>query len=246
MPNMTFIEQLSDLSSCNTVEDWRDRVFKLGNDLGYEQIRLAILPDPTAPVEAEHAFQYSNYSSDWLNKYTAEKLHHIDPTVSHCIRKYTPLIWSPDIFSARCQKEMYEEASSYGIKSGITLPMHGAKGELGIVCFVSDTRPDKRFHNDAYRNIPALSYFRDFILESSLKFIKPSRESNRLVSVTDRELECLKWSAAGKSSWDIGQILNCSEANVNYHFGKLYRKLNIKSRQQAIAKAISLGLIEPT
>lgn len=31
---------------------------------------------------------------------------------------------------------MHEEACGYGVKSGVTLPIHGTKGELGIVCFV--------------------------------------------------------------------------------------------------------------
>lgn len=242
---MNIIESLAELICCSSVEEWREHVFKLGGDLGYEQTRLAILPDPTAPIEAEHAFQHSNYSSDWLNKYTAEKLHHVDPTFSHCIQKSTPLIWSPEIFAARRQKELYEEASGYGIKSGVTLPIHGANGELGIVCFVSDIKPDKHFHNDANRNLPELSCFRDFILESSLKFMKFSRRTEKTISVTPRELECLKWCAVGKSSWEIGQILRCSEATVNFHFSNIRRKFNTTSRQQAIVKAINMGLIHP-
>jgi LuxR family transcriptional regulator, quorum-sensing system regulator LasR len=246
MPGMTFIERLSDLICCNTVEEWRELVFRLGRELGYEQTRLAILPDRYAPIEAEHAFQHSNYSSAWLNKYTTDKLHHVDPTFSHCLRKSIPLIWSPDIFSDRHQKEMYEEASGYGIKSGVTLPIHGARGELGIVCFVSDTRPDQHFHNDAHRNLPELSCFRDFILESSLKFMKLSSGAEKPISVTKRELECLKWSAAGKSSWEIGQILHCTEATINFHFGNIRRKFDTNSRQQAVIMAINIGLINPT
>lgn len=242
---MKFIERFSDLISCSSQEVWRNRVFKLGCDLGYEQTRLAILPDPRAPIEAENAFQQSNYSADWLNKYTAEKLHHVDPTFSHCISKSTPLIWSPKIFSARKQKEMYEEACGYGVKSGVTLPIHGAKGELGIVCFVSDTKPDKHFHRDANHHLPELACFRDFILESSLQFMKPSRQAENPISVTRRELECLNWSASGKSSWEIGHILNCTEATVNFHFSNIRRKFSTTSRQQAIAKAIGLGLIHP-
>jgi LuxR family quorum-sensing transcriptional regulator LasR len=242
---MQTIEKLSELICCDTVEDWRDLVFRMGCDLGYEKTRLAILPDPHAPIEAEHAFQHSNYSSDWLNKYTADKLHHFDPTFLHCLSKSTPLIWSPDIFSGHRQKEMYEEASGYGIRSGVTLPIHGASGELGIVCFVSDTKPDKHFHNDANRNLPELCCFRDFILESSLKFMKPSGGVETPISVTRRELECLKWCAAGKSSWEIGQILHCAEPTVNFHFNNIRRKFNTNSRQQAVVRAIKLGLIHP-
>lgn len=242
---MKFIERFYDLIDRDNLEEWRNQIFKLGCNLGYEQTRLAILPDPHAPIEAEHAFQHSNYSSDWLNKYTAEKLHYVDPTFAHCITKSTPLIWSPEIFFAQKQKEMYEEACGYGVKSGVTLPIHGAKGELGIVCFVSDINPNKRFHREAHHNLPELSCFRDFILESSLQFMKPSRETERAIPVTPRKLECLKWGASGKSSWEIGHILNCTEATVNFHFSNIRRKFSTTSRQQAIVKAISLGLIGP-
>lgn len=242
---MQFIERFSDLMCRNTVEDWRNQIFKLGSELGYEQTLLAILPDPHAPVEAEFAFLHSNYSPGWRSKYDAEKLQHVDPTFSHCICKSTPLIWSPDIFSARKQKEMYEEACGYGIRSGVTLPIHGARGELGALCFVTDTKPDKHCQRDINRSLPKLSYFRDFIFESSLQFMKPSCQKEKAISVTRCELECLKWSAAGKSSWEIGQILHCTESTVNFHFSNIRRKFNTTSRQQAVVKAINLGLIHP-
>lgn len=243
---MKVIDRYSYLLCSSTVENWRNQIFKLGNDLGYEQILLAILPDPHAPVETEFAFLHSNYSPGWRSKYDTEKMGYVDPTVTHCMCKSTPLIWSPEIFSAPKQKEMYEEASGYGLRSGVTLPIHGAKGEFGTVCFVTDTKPDKSCQRDINRSLPELSYFRDFIFESSLQFMKPSNQTKETVSVTRCELECLKWSAAGKSSWEIGLILNCTEATVNFHFGNIRHKFNTTSRQQAVVKAINLGLIHPT
>ena len=136
-------EQFADLLRCNSVTAWRDQVFRLGNELGYEQTLLAILPDRNAPVEAEFAFLHSNYSDGWRNKYDQEELQHVDPTFTHCINKSIPLIWSPDIFSFRKQKEMYEEACAYGLRSGVTLPIHGAQGEMGILCFASDAKPGR-------------------------------------------------------------------------------------------------------
>ena len=96
---MKSIEQFAGLASYTTVESWRDRIFKLGNDLGYSRTTLAIFPDSTVPMEAEFAFHHSNYSPKWRSKYDEEKMGHIDPTVSHCATKSIPLIWSPSIFS---------------------------------------------------------------------------------------------------------------------------------------------------
>jgi len=239
------IEQFINLASYSTVESWRDRIFELGGELGYEHILLAIFPDHHAPIEAEFAFLHSNYSPHWRSKYDDEKMGHVDPTVSHCATKVTPLIWTPDIFSARKQKEMYEEACGHGLRSGVTLPIHGANGELGVFCLVADMTPDKNFSRQAIRNIPTLSCLRDFVLETSLQFMKPAAQAENNVVLTPRELECLKWSAIGKSSWDIGEILNCTQATVNFHFTNIRQKFGTSTRRQALVKAIRFGIINP-
>src|SRR3989338_2996584 len=229
---MKVIERYSYLMCSSTEEDWRNQIFKLGSELGYERTLLAIFPDCDTPLEVEHAFLHTNYSTEWLDRYHTQKLGHVDPVATHCVRKSTPLIWSPNIFSGHKQKEMYEEASGHGLRSGVTLPIHGARGEMGILCFVTNTKPDKRCQHNINRSLPELSYFRDFIFESSLQFKRPSNQKKETVSITRCELECLKWGAAGKSSWEIGQILNCTEATVNFHFGNIRRKFNTTSRQQ--------------
>lgn len=242
---MNSIEKFADLMCCNTMEEWRNLLFRHGNHLGYEQTLLAIFPDRQTPVEAAYAFLHSNYSPRWRNKYDAENLGHVDPTVTHCATKSIPLIWSPEIFSARPQKEMYEEACGHGIRSGITFPIHGAKGELGVLCFVTDANPDGRFHRDAYRRLPELSLLRDFIFETSHQFMRPSDQPEEPAAITQRELECLKWSAAGKTSWETAQILHCAEATVNFHISNIRRKFGVGSRRQAIVKAIRFGMISP-
>jgi LuxR family transcriptional regulator, quorum-sensing system regulator LasR len=242
---MKSIERFASLLSYASVEAWRERIFQIGNDLGYKSTMLAIIPGRNVPVEAAAAFLQSNYSPRWRNKYDDEKMGHVDPTVSHCATKSIPLIWSPDIFSSPRQAELYEEACCYGLRSGVTLPMHGPNGELGMLCFVSDTRPDKNFMREATRNIPELSLFRDFILETSMQFMRHTVPAEQPVRLTPRELECLKWGATGKSSWEIGQILHCTEAAVNFHFSNIRRKFNTTTRNQAVIKAIHMGIIIP-
>jgi LuxR family quorum-sensing transcriptional regulator LasR len=241
---MKSTEQFFDLMCCDSVAVWRNLVIKLSNSLGYEQILLAILPDRNTPVEAEFAFMHSNYSTDWRDKYDAEKMQHIDPTFTHCTGKSTPLIWSPEIFCAKKQKEMYEEACRYGLRSGVTLPIHGAQGELGILCFVTDTKPDSRFQREAYGMLPELSYLRDILFETSLRFMKPPQAQEKAPSITPRELECIKWCAAGKSTWEIAKIFHRSESAVNLHFTNLRRKFSVSSRQQVVVKAMRSGLIQ--
>lgn len=61
--------------------------------------------------------------------------------------------------------------------------------------------------------------------------------------LTARELECLQWSAIGKSSWEISTILNISESAVNFHMANIRSKFDVTSRRQAVVQAIRFGLI---
>ena len=61
--------------------------------------------------------------------------------------------------------------------------------------------------------------------------------------LTARELECLQWSAIGKSSWEISSILRISESAVNFHMANIRAKFDVSSRRQAVAQAIRFGLI---
>ena len=65
-----------------------------------------------------------------------------------------------------------------------------------------------------------------------------------VITLTAREKEVLQWSAAGKSSWEIGRIFNCTEAGVYYHFANIRRKFDVSSRGSAVVKALELGLID--
>lgn len=242
---MNHFEKLSGLLECTTENAWRDTVFSLGKGLGFDQTLLAIFPDREAPIEASFAFLHSNYSSSWRTKYDDEALGYVDPTVTHCLTKTTPLIWSPDLFSSRRQQEMYEEACSYNLRSGITLPIHGPNGEVGILCFVSDDKAGKDFKQHAYEKMPEVSCLRDFIFESSTQFRREPAILQQRPELTRCELECLKWSAVGKTSWETAKILLCTEATINFHFSNIRRKMNVTSRRQAVVKAIRLGMIHP-
>jgi LuxR family quorum-sensing system transcriptional regulator CciR len=63
--------------------------------------------------------------------------------------------------------------------------------------------------------------------------------------LSDREKACLSWTASGKSSWEVGQILSISENTVVFHIKNAMRKLGAANRTLAAVKAIELGLIQP-
>jgi len=63
------------------------------------------------------------------------------------------------------------------------------------------------------------------------------------LGLSKREIEVLNMLATGLSNQEIGDQLYISLATVKTHVSKLYDKLDVKRRTQAIEKAKRLGII---
>ena len=61
----------------------------------------------------------------------------------------------------------------------------------------------------------------------------------------DREVETLTWSARGKTSAEIAQILGLSKRTIDFHIDNAREKLGVATRIEAAIKATTGGLIEP-
>jgi DNA-binding CsgD family transcriptional regulator len=69
-------------------------------------------------------------------------------------------------------------------------------------------------------------------------------DSERELLVSARELDCLKWTAAGKTAWEASVILGISERTVRFHLNAAREKLKCTNTTQAVAKAIANQLID--
>jgi len=70
-----------------------------------------------------------------------------------------------------------------------------------------------------------------------------SQNAARVRHLTSREIEVLKWTADGKSSQDIADILTLSKNTVDFHIKNTVQKLNVPNKTAAVVQAVLLGLI---
>jgi DNA-binding CsgD family transcriptional regulator len=70
-----------------------------------------------------------------------------------------------------------------------------------------------------------------------------NRAAIRSIGLTPRELEILAWLASGQSNKELARALDISPNTVKTHLAKLYAKLEVRNRIEAIEKARWLALI---
>ena len=74
------------------------------------------------------------------------------------------------------------------------------------------------------------------------EFVRNAQQVATL-AITPRELEILDQIAAGKSTREIAETLFVSENTVKTHASRLYDKLGVNRRTQAVQEARRLGLL---
>jgi DNA-binding NarL/FixJ family response regulator len=70
------------------------------------------------------------------------------------------------------------------------------------------------------------------------------RDTSMLPELTARELEILRWVAAGASNSAIARELYVTEQTVKFHLSNIYRKLGVANRTAASHFAYHHGLLE--
>jgi DNA-binding CsgD family transcriptional regulator len=65
------------------------------------------------------------------------------------------------------------------------------------------------------------------------------------IGLTPRERECLEWLCQGLRNDAIAERMRIARPTVELHLAKARKKLRAATREQALAKALTLGLISP-
>ncbi|CCM74602.1 helix-turn-helix transcriptional regulator [Rhizobium mesoamericanum] len=115
-------------------------------------------------------------------------------------------------------------------------PTHESSGGRGAVSFSGDR---EAFTTEEMRE---LHYISVHVFD---RLAEIRSHDNRVTdTLTDREIDCLNWTAAGKTSVEIAEILTLSEHTVNHYLNRATKKLDTVNRTQAVAKALRIGLIK--
>ena len=199
---------------------------------GHERYEACGNPPPTVA---------HNYPEAWHAYYFAHDYQHIDPVITLAPDIEQPFLWDSlnDAYDLdRAQLKVLREARESGLRDGVGVPLHGPRGSVCLVTFAASEG-----HPNPGPKLPMLDVLaaQFHSAYSVVGRTEEKRDRGSLLSL--RERECLQWIARGKTSGDVGIILQISEHTVNYHVKNALHKLDANTRILAVVKAISYGLI---
>jgi DNA-binding CsgD family transcriptional regulator len=188
----------------------------------------------------------STYPSTWTDHYLANRFDQIDPVIVATRKETSPFFWGRSTHQIRPTAaeaiRLFDDAASFGIKSGITVPFRGPKGHIASLTLTTDERSlSLERHAEEIMSFVQVCglQLHNHLSSRAPRFMPPHR--SRILS--KRQRLCLAASANGQSAKEIARIVGLTPRTVEFHLEEAKRRLNAETLPHAVALAVKQGLI---
>jgi LuxR family quorum-sensing system transcriptional regulator SolR len=191
------------------------------------------------PINKPKLILLDNYSQSWRDQYSSNNYIAIDPTVRHGLRSSSSLIWTPD----RGDKSfsMWESANDHGLRHGWAQSSRDGNSMVGMLTLARSYEDISS--RELHANEAKMTWLVQISHSAMASILTPRLLPEALIYLTSRENEVLKWTAEGKTAFEIGIILSISVPTVNFHVNNFVAKLGSSNKIQAVVKAALCGLL---
>lgn len=226
-----------DLSAAADKSQWLEAQQEVMHAFGYAHVTLLRLPGGqnafALPLVVESSLPV------WVvNAMTKDGALGDCPVIKRGASSMMPQYWSLEDPEMACGSlvDAVNSVGSMGITSGLMVPVNGMSGNRHLMNFAGDrdTLPQASLNELCMIALHALETY-DRLCRVASKGPSP---------LTKRELDVVRWTAQGKTSVEIAELLSISEHTVNTYMNNAMRKLDCVNRTQLVAKTIRLRLIE--
>lgn len=235
------LECINKIQRATTVQQVCAELLAVTSRFGLEALLAGTVPDPKTPLDGqkEHVV-LCDWPMGWLQRYVERNYVDHDLVVRHMKRAPGSFKWTEANQREEMNadsKEVVGDAGSFGLHEGYAFPLLTLEGKpimvsLGGPAF--ECSPEQ---------VSAVSLVSSYAVGRALQLSAAENQGADRRPLTEREAECLRWAAVGKSEWEISQILGISEHTSEKHLLNAKAKLGAVNRVQAVAEAIRLGYI---
>jgi DNA-binding CsgD family transcriptional regulator len=127
--------------------------------------------------------------------------------------------------------------------AAIVAPIHLPFGQIAAASFLSPDPAVDDLSEAFTAHGETLALLARIFVSSYVKVTERRPASVAQVTLSKREVECLRWAAAGKTNDEIALIVGLKRTTIRFHIHAAAQKLDAVNRDQALFKAAQLGFL---
>ncbi|MEM9707168.1 MAG: autoinducer binding domain-containing protein [Pseudomonadota bacterium] len=182
------------------------------------------------------------YPVAWAQHYIEKGYLRIDPVIQGCFQRFHPVEWKRLDWSTKAARNFMQEAIDWGIgNQGYSIPLRGPNGQFALFT-ANDSCSDEAWNEFCETNVRDLIMVAHYFNQKALQFEKPDEDKVQK-PLSPREADALTFLALGYSRAQIAEMLEISEHTLRVYVESARFKLGALNTTQAVARALSLGLI---
>ena len=230
-----------DVLHATSVGDFKKQIVSFTNDLGFETVG-AMTVTKHSPTLTEFN-TVTNAPAAFLDEFHDQSHARLDPVNKHCASSSTPIVWDRRTYAEGGADMLWELQEPFGYRSGIAIAMHFGRGRHFM--FGANWSRDRCDSSPSFRSIGEdLVSFSQHAQAAAFELCQPARldevTQNRFAI---RELDALRWTMDGLSTWEVAGRMAISERHVTLLLRRVMAKLGCSSKYECGLRAIKLGLI---
>jgi LuxR family transcriptional activator of conjugal transfer of Ti plasmids len=188
----------------------------------------------------------SSYPKSWTCRYFRLKYQGLDPVVLRARAEHDVFAWGPGEQMpgvTKRERSFFEEATRFGIKSGITVPIRGGFGQMAAFTLATDDplmQPEQLLAGS--RDVVHLIglYFHAHL---SRRAIATDAVPDDDAGLSQRERQCLTWVACGKTIAEAAVLMRIAPRTAAFYLENARRKLGTTTTAHSVAQAIRRRLL---
>jgi LuxR family quorum sensing-dependent transcriptional regulator len=242
---LLMLEIIHSSLSCKSSDAFHGLIDRVKDLLGFSHIRSLFGDCSEYSKKKMGALKMlTAFPEDWEIRYNQNDYFLYDNIAVTAFHSKGLIYWTDHVYlqgidDKRNEKsrEIMAEAASVGLKEGWLYSMQGRRSSERAILSIAGEKCEK-----CDRSKKILEYLSPHLCLAVKRIILDRNETP--VRLTPREYEVLSWAAAGKTAWEISEILNISRRTVEFHMGNIMDKLDAVNSQQAIAIAFSANMVK--
>lgn len=234
------LQRFVDISQSSSTASLKKQLIDIAHDMDFGLVLAVVITE--IPGADSHVVRIGNTPEAFEKAATSFEGLARDPVNKRLKKLSLPVVYDQRLYVREKAGDLWEEQAPFGYRTGISVGLH-LPGNRHFLLGMDRESALPKNEEDMTRMLADLQLLAVHTQDAAIRLLAEPATRSSEMSLSRREVDALRCCMQGKTAKETGEAMTCSENTVNTYFRRIFAKLDVSSKHQAVLKAIHMGLM---